>query len=440
MFNKPSYEIRPDEFYIPEATTEEIFDTVFESSLMQGTIGSNLRRMNIEEAQKSGPKVDPEQLKQEFGIDFDAPHTRLAAQMIKDSHEEEMKVADVMSRAPQTIFGGKVLPFLAGAAGALSDPVDFGIGWLTGSVFGSAAKAIKGYQAGMAVTELSKRATFLADVTGNILSNSVTESFNMSASVMEQKEYTANDFMKNTMIASIAFPAAIYGMRSAVGKLFSLGPTAMDQIGQINDIATKNNVDPTAIAPILHNAIDRDLEIDEVFASAVRESFPNHAKDLLQDDMNIRDFREKLMSLEDQIDEAQMDQFLAKLDENGVSERKLNYLINEDATIVFDDATIKEVESAINDPKNKLHYIDGQEEVQNAPTAIDIEKFDVLDQEILKENQRLEQFDGVVLHDPIEAENVRIAKADADEQVVIHDALKSYSECMGLLTKEVLNG
>lgn len=440
MFQKPSYTIQPNDFYKPEATTEEIFNTVFDSALMQGTIGSNLRRTNLEEAQKSGPKIDPEQLKQEFGIDFDAPHTRLAAQMIKDSHDEDMKIADVMSRAPQTIFGGTVLPFLAGAAGAMSDPFDAALGIVTGSVFGAAAKAFKGYQTGVAVTELSKRAAFLTDVAGNILSNSVTEGFNMKATSMEQKEYAASDFMRNALVASIAFPAAVYGVKSAVGKLFSLGTKAMDQIGQINEIAAKNNVDPTAIVPILHNAVTNDLEIDEPFAAAVRDSFPEHAVDLLQEDMNIRDFREKLASLEDQIDDTQVDQFLAKLEENGVSEKKLNYLLNEDPSIVFDEGTIKEVESALNDPKNKLHYIDGQEEVQKAPEAIDINEFDTLDQEILKENQRLEQFDTVELPDRIQAEEVRADKAFADEQMVVHDALKSYAECMGTLVKEVVNG
>jgi hypothetical protein len=423
-------DIPQEELYTPPKSIAEVAEA---SYLLQNrtTTTSSLDRMGkINRLNASGPKLSIEQIQEQYDMKVNEPLTMFAAEAIRDEQKEVQRLQSIVDNAPNTLFGGMAVPFVAGVVGAMADPIDLGLGIATGAMF-RAALAYKGFKAG-------KVAAFGIDAMDNVLTNSVTEALNMKATQKEQMEYAATDAFKNVLYGSIGFAALTHGGKYAVGKMFDLGSKTVGKLEKLTEIADANDKDISKVLPVAIEAIEKDLQIDEVFEKTVRDIFPDHQNELLQEGFDVRNVREQLIALEDEVSPEQVDKFLDTLVANGWDERKM-YLLTEDVDPHLSPEAIVKIKEALNNPENDVNYINTKE-IETLQRPINADDFEGAEKEIILENQRLQQFKDVDLVDEDLKADLEFHRKEVEEATVYTEAFEDYAVCMGYMAKEVVNG
>jgi hypothetical protein len=465
MLRIPTIEpIIPEEQYVKKYTLGESLSASWQLGAPERIMNSIARSQAIDELQQKGTRLSPEEIKLKYGLTVDSPHTEQAAIYIKEAQEEKARLENIVANGPKSLFGGTIAPLVTQMISVSADPVDFTASVVTAGLFRAAAVGYKAYKVGattsaaarvagttlipktkylpyfqkaqLAADEivLGRKLEYISDLASNVVSNSVAEVANYKATRKEQMELAADDVARNVLGTTFLMTSFFHGAGSVLSKILRNGGNSMGQLEELADLAHKGGKDVKTIMQIPIDALNKDLEIDDVLANSVRKLFPEHEEHLLQEGFTVTELREGLNDIDIPVEK--MEEFLNDLQDTGWDMRK-TYLFNDDPVPVLHPDTVKEIENAFNDPKNNIDYNPEIEKIVNETTYPDHLEPDEIN--ILKENERLKQYDEIeVFSDEIKGD-MALAKERIQESYTHIDAIKEFSACMGYIAKGIVN-
>lgn len=352
--------------FVPEAGIGDILSASFESSRLDTTLFSNVRRQTMRELHETGPLLQPEDIKKKYGLTTDRELSEQEAIFIKDLHQEEFTRQSTIKSASKSILKGTILPFMGGMAGALTDPLDFAIGAMTGGIAVGAGRALGAKalgQFGIAAVE-------------NAVANAITEASVVKASQAELKEYTAQQAFQNVIVGSLAITGVVHGLKLGLNGLSKMGQSHVDATHNMADMASQNGLDVSKVVDLMESKAQEKLTLDPGIVKAAEDALGERSGAILDSVDNAKDLvrvlNEKAVSGE--IDPRDVSNFKMLAEENG-SPKERWVILDEDSKVQFSDKEIKEFQEAISSPEFKLeHNPDSlREHVEFAGAEIDPE-------------------------------------------------------------------
>lgn len=401
--------------WVPEPSVGTVMSTAFDLGLRDSTVMSVLRIDAVADFQKVGPKVDPKELNAKYpGLDkpFSRPMTELAAQFIFDETQERREKEEILSRA-KGFFKGTVAPFVGGAVGGMSDPIDFGVGAVLGMLSGPLATAIKGSKAGLA----AKTGITFAE---NVVANSFTELLSKSADDTQLQKHTAQQMLTNIIGGALVSTTISAGVNFIGGKFNklgdSMGPTG-DAAHRTSKIALDNGQSVIGTLSAIERGIDQDLQIDTNMRETMDSTFdrPFEVEDMA-------DFRDELRSRIEagEVTPDQLDGFKNKLESLGVPPEKLHILGNK---YTMSEGSLKMVGDTLKSDTDKIGINEGVDGMLDRPPIQEGQELDLNDLDTLKEDLRVSENKA-----GIEGDLKQIEVLESEEGIL--DIGQRYAACL----------
>lgn len=354
---------------ISPATSGEIFSAYAGEAFDQGTLMSNIRRLGMKIRSTHGPQLSPQELDEKFPDlkgKFNRPMTESEANMVQERHTTKKEREAIKQRA-HGLFDGTVLPFMASAIGAMSDPIDLAVGYTVGAGIGAAAKG--------ANIALKGASAFGADVLGNMVGNAITEVSNATQTQNELLEYTKEQAFNSVVLSSVFASTVSTAGAALFKKLGSLGPRQMDNISEVAQTAIDNGKSPSAVLNQIDKSLGEDLKVEPAFKSTIDSlEFKNaEVKAELLKAETYTEFRDTLkdLSKKDMIDDFELSKLKTSLNDSGVLEGK-SYIFDGESQIKFNSEKSSNIANTLDDFKNDINYHPKfEEEAMTAPDYVD---------------------------------------------------------------------
>lgn len=384
----PTLDLTPEErqarAYRPESSTADVVGASFQTAMENTTLFAYGRNQILEEQNKVGPKLSPEEIIEKYPNFPTKPTemmTELKAQTIQDRHDEGIERQRVLSNTTG-LWKGTVAPFLGSVVGSQMDPIDMTVGMVLGAGIGKAAQAAKmakvtAMAAGgnlVGAEALLKTATpitqvYLQELAGNMAANTVNEAFVMQANQAELQEYTVKHAAQSMMLSSI-FGAGLSTGIGALGKaLNKVGPQGHAQMLETTRLAVETGKDPLAIARVIESKVQEDMVIGPEVSKSTHVFKDEEVFGRLEDAEDLAEVfdivREEMEGGRVSPEEAQ--QFKDSLEANGFDKRKY-YLATKSEGAKLSDSAAQEVADAFDDPKNADGYDERIEQEYNDDT------------------------------------------------------------------------
>lgn len=216
------------------------FEAAFELANMDTFVSGLARDTALEDM--TGKQLSPEELNTKYPFvekPFTKPMPEVAAFHLNEEAKKRRALQDVINNGP----GGKILNQAvnlgAGIVAHALDPVEFGVGAITGGALSKIGAVV----AGRATTygAIARAGTFLAESGGGsagsrfafeaaegMLGNALLEPMMYAQSKRAQLDYGLEDAFVSVVGGGIAAPAAVFGLRKTWGGLFNKSAAATD--------------------------------------------------------------------------------------------------------------------------------------------------------------------------------------------------------------------
>ena len=194
-------ENKASEAYVPaDKTAAESMSASYDEAWNESFIMSHLRQSTIKDASTKGSMLSAHEANRQFpGLEKPFRHavSSVEAQLVSDRNSERQKRMKAISEGPQNA-GMTALNFGAGAVAHMMDPVEFGLGWVSGAAVGKMIPALS-------------KSLVARDIVGNVAENALAEGMTAGAAGADRQEYNSVDFMMNVAMGSFLMP----GMKAA---------------------------------------------------------------------------------------------------------------------------------------------------------------------------------------------------------------------------------
>ena len=434
-----------EEVFTAPTSTIDVMSAQFEQGIDTTTVSAYSRKKAMESLGDQGRMITPEGAKELFDIDVKEPVSEGQAFYLQDLKKDEERRAAIINNGPRsalTSVGG----FFANMGGAMSDPVDFALGWAIGGGIGHVAKAAKvakftglsmkasGLSKVASKVTLSRGAQLGVDMAGNALSQAINEVANMQASEAEQKEYTANQALTNIMVGSVGFTMAMHGLSAGLGKILKVGPSHTGPIYSMAEMLAENGVDPSEAVRITLKYADQKLDITPEFRTKADELFPDVVDDIFKDAEDIIDIKEgidaKIKSGD--LDPAMASKYVEEL-QSLIPEEKLQFL-GDDPQLKLTPEEIEKISQVARDEKYRMEYEAASERLmKDLDEAIDEDTMqnivvENVDEEYNNLKQQIDEDDNVL---PYKRDMVEQTEKAIEEAKTEEDFAKEISKCFG---------
>lgn len=207
---------RPDQPDIPFSLSERI-DAGFKSAEIEEPVSAISRINALEELQKNGKKLNPEELKGIFPDgEFEDDLTVRAAQFVIDNQRKQRQLQNIVnSGGAASGFG---INLLSGAASFFTDPINIA---LAGATFGLSAIASGGIRAGTSLTRAAQllrgNATraFVSDLAIFGVANDLPR---FAARDAFQEQFTAGDVAQEVLLSAVLGEGLSRGLGFGITK------------------------------------------------------------------------------------------------------------------------------------------------------------------------------------------------------------------------------
>jgi len=398
----------------PEAGAMDILGASFESSRLDTTLFSRVRIGALEELHNTGPLISPEESRERFGLSTDRELSEQEALFISEVQAEERTRRATVQSASRSLLKGTILPFVGGIAGAISDPLDFAIGALTGGVAGAIGKKI----GAKALT------TFGIAAVENMIAGAITEVSVVQASRAELRAYTAQQAFFNVVAGSLAITGFVHGMKGGVSALSKMGRSHVNLGNKMAKMAEDNGLDAREVTNFLEAKTQEKLNLDDGIVKATHDALGEKAGPILD---SVTDAKELVRTLnqkarDGEIEGSDIEKVKAVAEENGSPPERWT-IVDEDSPVQFAEADIIEFQKKLESNEFKLQDNNPQatrENVKYEEVQIDAET----EAKMVDIRSRVEA-------DPVKTESLKKAldEADLDEESVT--VVQKYLDCIG---------
>jgi len=373
MLSASGIEYTKEDSHVPTPSLGTVFNTAYDSAFEQGSFLSWNRLNNMEEAEKTGHMIEPDEALKLFGVNVKNPISELAAQKIKDARIEREIRQDILSRGTEESLVGKAVNLIGGMAGAMSDPADLVIGAALGFGANAAARAVGA----------SAKVAFGISMAENMTANAITETINFEASKKEQIDITAQEVLNNVVFGTVAMTGLFHAPGALVHTLGKIGRKAPGRVSNLAKVAADNGKDPAKILNHADELIAKDLEIPDNFRTALIEAAPSKATQILEDSEDIVDVMRNLGELTPEEHKA----LVTTATTNGFDENKFEYM-NGDADIQLSKDTVTSLKREMLNEENDLGYNAEMAKVaKETPLNVEASKYDLEMEKYVKESK-----------------------------------------------------
>jgi len=416
----PELLIRDEENYRkrarPEVGAMDVLGAAFEETRMDTTLGSFVRKDTLDDLHQTGPMWTKEDIQEKYKIPADRDMTEQEAIFIKSELEEQKTRRITINHASRSFLKGTVLPFVGGIAGAISDPLDFFIGAMTGGVAGVVGKQ-------MGVKALGK---FGIAAVENMVAGAITEVGVLQVSKAELKDYTAQQAFFNVVGGSLAMTGFIHGMKAGTSAISKMGRSHVNLGNKMAKLAEDNGLDVSKVIDFQEQKLQEKLNLDDGIVKATQDALGERAQAILEEVTNAKELVQAInKNFENgDISRSELENFKAFAEENGSSPERWN-IVDEDSPVQFSEADIVEFQEKLNSNEFKLH--ESNPEATREPIKFEeLQAEPEVDSKIIDLQER-------VAKDP-EAKNVIAIKeymddADLNEESVA--VIEKYLDCIG---------
>jgi hypothetical protein len=321
LFREPNEEELIRNRAIPEFTVMDAASAAWERGKKERET-SALSRMYFQgQAGESGPKLSAEELNnheflKDSGVTFDREMSLAEAMFVAEEHEEIRKLDQRLARA-KGFFESSVVPFVAGAASAMADPIGVASGLIGAKM---ATLGIRTLTKGGA----SKALTYGANLASDLLTNTASESLVMAQTRNEQREYTTSQMLQNVVGGTLVLNGATRAGGVLLDKLKNLKVKNIDKsisrkLFGAAENALEAGVSPDEMLRSADSIIGKKLEIDTPIRDAVTESL----------DAKFLDGVENVPTLFDKIRKGVQEGDISEIQIRDLSERMRAYGVDE---------------------------------------------------------------------------------------------------------------
>jgi len=332
----------------PEVSGWSVAQAAWDNAGLTSTFtGAVTQSMQREELASRGKPISPEVANGIFpGLNADRDITLSEAEFIMERRNKVKENQDIIDRASDSFLKGTALPFVAGAARAMVDPIDMGINLITGGI-GTGLKVGAGLGRKIAID--AAEAAVGATIAEAAVAKEMTESF---------EEYTSKHFLQNVIGASVlqigithGAPAAWKGSAKALD--FAGAKTSDNLIKLADTLESKGVSSFKGVSHLIEKIKGGVNKVDEVNMAAknvlgdkveLGDDLPSTMKNVVEahengkiTDQELSDFRESAIA-------------------GGVDERILKQAVDNETPFEFSDQEIAEFKEIINDEKSQSGY------------------------------------------------------------------------------------
>lgn len=415
--------------YVPPVATSDIASAAYELAWENDTEVGALARMDVaEDLAARGKMKTTEELNEMFpNHRFDKPMTDLAAQFKVDQEERRAHLEGLINDGNNGFFKGSVVPFAVTMGTVMADPIGATAGFVTSgmgklAVAGKAVKTLNFTRAGKlasgagkaikagkfskafdltesslkalnktsksfkAMSSISSRgAQYGLDLAENILGNSASELLVAAGREAQYEKYTADEFLANAIGSSLIFTTAIHGFGKTIDRL---GGRTVDNAMSMAEANIEVGKDPFDTMNSFLKFAENDSKVDPTFSSVFKSSFPglelDEAGGLHKAFKDVQTAFSK-----GEIAEADMDDFLRKLNDSDFDNAKLGYA-EDNPTPNVDDEFLDNANTRMSSEESDFGYDAKAAEIYKDAegyTAIEVEdaKLDADIQMVFKE-------------------------------------------------------
>jgi len=398
----------------PEAGVGDILEASFESSRLDTTLFSRVRIGALEELHNTGVLIDPEESFKRFGLRTDRELSEQEALFISEVQAEERSRRATIRSASRSFLKGTVLPFVGGILGAISDPLDFAIGAMTGGVAGALGKQ-------MGAKALT---TFGIAAVENMVAGAITEASVIQASQAELKDYTAQQAFFNVVAGSLAITGFVHGMKGGISALSKMGRSHVNLGNQMAKMADDNGLDAREVTNFLESKTQEKLTLDDGIIKATNDALGDKAGPILD---SVTDAKELVRTLnqkavDGEISVNDVEKFKEFAEENGSSPERWT-IVDEDSPVKFSEKDIIEFQNKLESNEFKLQ--DNNPQATREPIKFEEVKADP------EVEAKLAEVRNIVEADPKGRESIKaaLAESDVDEESVA--VVQRYLDCIG---------
>lgn len=342
-----------------------------------------------------GEKQSPEKINKMFpGLNADRDITVSEAEYIMNRRQQMQYNQEIISKASDSFFKGTIVPFVSGAARSMLDPVDLGVGFITGGIGNGLAKG--GSLARKIAIDAAEAAT-AATIAEAPVAMEMNETF---------EQYTAKNFVQNVALASVMQVGILHGGSAAFkGTAKSLeyaGGKTADGMLRVAESMENAGLKSDGFLNSTVDLIKRKFDNVEPLNMAVKNHLPEN---LIGDDFGMT-MRNVIKAFEDGVvDEKQLTNFRAEAIENGVDPRMIDKVVD-DGPLKFNEKEQFELSKTTQEESAKVDYDPKIVKIEKDLDNFSPEK--ILDEEIQATTTRLEAAD-------LEAENVKFELDEGGE-------------------------
>jgi len=404
----------------PEESTSAVASAAWENMGLTGTLsGAVIDGWKREGLSKMGKAVTPAEANKMFpGLNADRDITLSEADFIMSKREKVAENQQIIDSAADSFLKGTVVPFVAGAAKAMTDPVDMGINFITGGL-GAGLAAGKGLAAKIAIDALE--AGVGAAIAEAPVAMEMTDTF---------EEYTSKHFLTNVIGAATLQVGLMHGVPGAwkgtAKSVEFMGAKTSDGLLKFADVLEKKGINST---PAIRAAVDKITELtgkaDEVHLS-IKETLGGKVE--IGDDM-IDSLRNVIKAHDDgKITDAELISFRDHAQELGVDERVIAQAMDPEKSLEFNDAETAQIKEINNSPEAKQNYNPEAKKLN--------ESLDDFDPDNFTDNHLDNEFDDVFGGEEFDFEGNPIAKEVTPETKEVTQVVKERNK--GIQEKEFL--
>lgn len=203
------------------------FEAAYELGKMDTFVGGMARNTALDEM--DGPtakKITPEDLNERYKdveVPFNKPMSEVAAFHLNEEAKKRKDLQRIISEGPKGTFYNQAVNFGASVVAHALDPVEFGVGALTGLGIKGVGALIKGSQAAATSAGIAKfgdvltKGGFAVDATEGVLGNALLEPAMYQQQNRAQLDYTVEDAFISAVGGGLAMPVLKKAFSSVIG-------------------------------------------------------------------------------------------------------------------------------------------------------------------------------------------------------------------------------
>lgn len=408
---------RVENAYVPPIDTSRVAAAAWDLAFEDRETNVLAKFTAKSELSKIGPKLSPEKINEQFpGMGADREMTAQEAQFTYDL-KEERRAKEAIIESASGFWQGTALPFVAGAASSMMDPIGFGVGAFTGWGIGKAT-------AKLGFTGAKK---FAMDVVDNAIGNSVAEALVWKDRKDSFEEYTTKDFLQNAIGGSVLMTGMIHGGSKILKSAAKAGDKYLSNTQQVVDTLIDNGKSLEAVndmLKIMDNAITHTDESNII----IKESFGDKVEageTLVDTAKNIREAYG-----EGKITEAEVDAYRSRVEESSVVDSRAVDFIDPEYIFNYKDAELDQFNSKVMDNSSDVNYSKEVAETSDSLSGYDPERVSSdLESEVdLIFNTKETNADGVEIDTQLGPEMEAI-KTKMNDDIEITKIQEAYAKC-----------